>query len=86
MLFISNTFCILARDRAVKTLTECMERASFDLIGVKVPVEITVIRYPDRYVPHKKPMALKVWAKMMASLERAESSERSNTKEEALTR
>lgn len=67
---------------AVKTLIECMERAAFDLIGVKIPVEITAIRYPDRYVPHKKPMALKVWEKMMASLERAESLESSNNKEE----
>jgi DNA polymerase I len=75
-----------AEDWAVATLKECMQRAAVDLIGVKVPVEITVIRYPDRYVPTKKPMAEKVWAKMMASLEREESLERSNTKEEALTR
>jgi DNA polymerase-1 len=71
---------------AVATLRECMEQAAIDLIGVKIPIEISVVRYPDRFVPEKKPMAKKVWAKMLASLERAESSERSNTKEEALTR
>jgi DNA polymerase I-like protein with 3'-5' exonuclease and polymerase domains len=59
-------------DWAIATLKDCMGRAALDLIGVRVPVEITVIRYPDRYVPHKKPMALKVWGKMMVSLEREE--------------
>jgi DNA polymerase I-like protein with 3'-5' exonuclease and polymerase domains len=61
-----------AEDWAVATLKECMQRAAVDLIGVKVPVEITVIRHPDRYVPTKKPMAISVWAKMMGSLEREE--------------
>ena len=70
---------------AVKTLTECMERAAVEIIGVKIPIEMFVIPYPDRYEPDK-PMAVTVWQKMLASLERAERSEHSNTKEEALTR
>ena len=74
-----------AEDWAVKTLRECMERAAVDIIGVKIPIELYIVRYPDRYEPDK-PMAVTVWEKMMASLERAESSERSNTKEEVLTR
>jgi hypothetical protein len=42
-----------------------------------------VVRYPDRYEPDK-PMAVTVWEKMMASLERAESSDGSNREEEIL--
>jgi hypothetical protein len=56
-----------------------------DIIGVKIPIELYIVRYPDRYEPDK-PMAVTVWEKMMASLQRAESPERSITKEEALTR
>lgn len=68
---------------AVVTMRACMERAAVDTIGVKIPIEFGVVRYPDRYVPEKKPMAKKVWAKMMASLEREESLERSNTEQES---
>ena len=74
-----------AEEWAVKTLRECMERAAVDIIGVKIPIELHIVRYPDRYEPDK-PMAVTVWEKMMASLERAESMEPSNTREEALTR
>ena len=62
-------------DWAVAKVRECMERAAVAVIGVKIPIELDVIRYPDRYVPDK-PMAIAVWAKMMASLEREESLER----------
>jgi DNA polymerase I len=62
-------------DWAIVTLKDCMGRAALDLLGVKVPVEITVIRYPNRYVPTKKPTALKVWGKMMSSLVREEMKE-----------
>ena len=57
---------------AMQTLRECMEQAAVDLIGVKIPIEMFVIRYPERFVPDDKPMAVAVWAKMMASLEKAE--------------
>jgi DNA polymerase I len=57
---------------AIRTMRECMERAAVDVIGVKIPIELFVIRYPERFVPDDKPMAMKVWDKMMAALERAE--------------
>ena len=57
---------------ATETLKECMERAAMDIIGVKIPIEMFVVRYPDRFVPDDKPMAVTVWNKMMVSLEKAE--------------
>jgi hypothetical protein len=49
-----------------------MDRASRHLIGVAVPIEMFVTRYPDRFIPDDKPMAITVWAKMMKALEIAE--------------
>jgi hypothetical protein len=60
---------------ATQTLRECMQQAAVDLIGVEIPIEMFVIRYPERFVPDDKPMAVAVWDKMMAALERAEARE-----------
>jgi DNA polymerase I len=59
--------------KALSDLRACMDRASRDLIGVAVPIEMFVTRYPDRFVPDDKPMAVIVWDKMMKALEIAES-------------
>jgi len=59
-------------EKALRDLKSCMDRASQDLIGVAVPIEMFVTRYPDRFVPDDKPMAIIVWAKMMKALEIAE--------------
>ncbi len=40
--------------------------------GVEVPVEVTVIRYPDRYVPDKKPEAIEKWKVMLNAREKIE--------------
>jgi len=58
--------------KALADLRACMDRASRDLIGVAVPIEMFVTRYPDRFVPDDKPMAIIVWDKMMRALEIAE--------------
>ena len=58
--------------KALSNLRACMDRASRDLIGVAVPIEMFVTRYPDRFVPDDKPMAITVWEKMMKALEVAE--------------
>jgi hypothetical protein len=65
---------------AIETLRECMERAAIDIIGVKIPIEIFPVRYPERFVPDDKPMAVTVWDKMMVSLEKAEQQEKTNGK------
>ena len=62
-------------EQALAELRECMEQAARDLIGVPIPIEFFVTRYPDRFVPDDKPMALVVWDKMMKSLQKAESQE-----------
>ena len=49
-----------------------MERASKALLGVAVPIEFDVTRWPDNFEPTDKPMAVIVWKKMMAALEVAE--------------
>jgi len=64
-------------EQAVATLRECMERAARDLIGVPVPIEFFVTRYPNSFVPDDKPMAMVVWEKMMKSLQKAELKEES---------
>lgn len=61
---------------ALAKMRECMERASRDLLGVAIPIEFGVVRYPDRYVPAKKPTAILVWDKMMSALQRAEEREK----------
>jgi len=71
---------------ATETLRDCMERAAMDIIGVKIPIEMFVVRYPDRFVPDDKPMAMAVWDKMMASLEKAERLEKENKKRETIGR
>jgi DNA polymerase-1 len=58
--------------RAVADLRECMERAARDLLGIAIPIEFFVTRYPDHFVPDDKPMALVVWDKMMNALQKAE--------------
>jgi hypothetical protein len=58
--------------KPLSDLRACMDRASRDLIGVAVPIEMFVTRYPDRFVPDDKPMAMIVWDKMMKALEIAE--------------
>jgi hypothetical protein len=52
-----------------------MEQAARDLIGVAIPIECFVTRYPDNFVPDDKPTALVVWDKMMRSLLKAEQQE-----------
>ena len=49
-----------------------MDRASRDLIGVAVPIEMLVTWYPDGFIPDDKPMAIIVWDKMIKALEIAE--------------
>jgi DNA polymerase-1 len=63
---------------ATETLKDCMERAAVDIIGVKIPIEMFIVRYPDRFVPDDKPTAMIVWNKMMVSLEKAERQEEEN--------
>lgn len=78
-------FVVESADReewAQATLRECMERAAVDVLGVKIPIELFVVRYPDRFVPDDKPMAVTVWDKMMTSLEKAEQQEKENGKKE----
>jgi DNA polymerase-1 len=58
--------------KALADLRACMDRASRDLIGAAVPIEMFVTRYPDRFIPADKPMAVLVWDKMMKALEIAE--------------
>lgn len=58
--------------KAISDLRACMDRSSRDLIGVAIPIEISVTRYPDRFIPDDKPMAITVWGKMMKALEIAE--------------
>jgi DNA polymerase I-like protein with 3'-5' exonuclease and polymerase domains len=67
---------------ATETLKDCMERAAVEIIGVKIPVEMFIVRYPDRFVPDDKPMAVVVWDKMMVSLKKAERKEKENGKTE----
>jgi len=57
------------------SLRESMEQAARDLIGVAIPIECFVTRYPDNFVPDDKPTALVVWDKMMRSLLKAEQQE-----------
>ncbi len=56
-------------------LLACMNRASRDVIGVVVPTEVEVVRFPNRFIPSKKPEAIRTWAAMMEALERLESEE-----------
>jgi DNA polymerase I len=66
---------------ASETLRQCMERAAMDIINVKIPIEMFVVRYPDRFVPDDKPMAVSVWDKMMVSLKKAEREEKRKRKD-----
>jgi hypothetical protein len=59
-------------------LLACMNRASKDVIGVVVPTEVEVVRFPNRFIPSKKPEAIQTWAAMMEALERLESKEAEN--------
>ena len=56
-------------EEVVAGLLACMARASRDVIGVVVPTEVEIVRFPDRLVPAKKPEALVTWARMMKILE-----------------
>jgi DNA polymerase I-like protein with 3'-5' exonuclease and polymerase domains len=56
-------------------LLACMNRASKDVIGVVVPTEVEVVRFPNRFIPSKKPEAIRTWAAMVETLERLESEE-----------
>jgi hypothetical protein len=68
-----------AEEKAVTdALLACMNRASKDVIGVVVPTEVEVVRFPNRFVPTKKPEAIQTWAAMMEALERLESNEIEN--------
>jgi DNA polymerase I len=78
-------FVVAPDDReewATETLKDCMERAAVDIIGVRIPIEMFIVSYPDRFVPDDKPTAVTVWEKMMVSLEKAEQQERENGKAE----
>jgi len=57
---------------ATDALLACMNRASKDVIGVVVPTEVEVVRFPNRFIPSKKPEAIRTWAAMMGALERLE--------------
>lgn len=60
------------------SLRSCMRRASITVtstdtsVGVEVPVEVNVIRYPDGYVPDKKPETIEKWKVMLNALEKIE--------------
>jgi hypothetical protein len=56
----------------LRDLKACMDRASIDLLGAATPIEFSVTRWPDRFVPEKKPHAIVVWNKMLVALETAE--------------
>ena len=56
-----------------------MNRASKDVIGVVVPTEVEVVRFPNRFIPSKKPEAIRTWAAMVETLERLESKETTYT-------
>jgi len=66
-------------EAALADLRACMDRASRDLIGVAVPIEMFVTRYPDRFIPDDKPMAITEWNKMMKALEIAEHEAKKST-------
>ncbi|WP_109488520.1 DNA polymerase [Occallatibacter savannae] len=57
------------------SLLEAMSRASMDVIGCLIPTEVEVIRFPNRFVPTKKPEAIETWNAMLKALERLESEE-----------
>ena len=63
-----------------ESLIACMNRASVDVIGVVIPTEADVVRFPNRFVPSKKPEAIQTWAAMLKALERLESVESHNDK------
>ena len=56
----------------LRDLKACMDRASIDLLGAATPIEFSVTRWPDRFVPEKKSHAIVVWNKMLVALETAE--------------
>ncbi len=56
----------------VEGLLDCMRRASIGVVGAEVPVEVEIIRFPDRYIPTKKPEAIETWKVMMNTLENVE--------------
>lgn len=73
-----GTFAVTPAEReepVVEGLKACMGRASKGVIGVEIPVEVKVTRYPDRYVPDKKPKAMETWGAMMSALETIERGE-----------
>ena len=61
-----------------ESLIACMNRASIDVIGVIIPTEVDVVRFPNQFIPSKKPEAIRTWAAMMEALERLESKEAEN--------
>jgi hypothetical protein len=63
-------------ERTVQLMKECMIRASMNVIGAVVPVEVGITRYPDRFVPKKKPTAVKTWTRMMQLLDQFEEEEK----------
>jgi hypothetical protein len=65
--------------QALADLRKCMERAASDLLGIAIPIEFFVTRYPDHFVPDDKPMAVVVWDKMMKALEKAEGEHKNGT-------
>jgi hypothetical protein len=64
-----------AEQAVTDALLACMNRASRDVIGVVIPTEVEVVRFPNRFIPSKKPEAIRTWAAMMETLERLESKE-----------
>jgi DNA polymerase I len=64
--------------KALADLRDCMECAAKDLLGVAIPIEFFVTRYPDHFVPDDKPMAVTVWDRMMQSLESTEKNNQEN--------
>jgi hypothetical protein len=63
-----------------ESLIACMNRASVDVIGVIIPTELDVVRFPNRFVPSKKPEAIETWEAMLKALERLENLEGQNAK------
>lgn len=65
-------------EAVTNALLACMNRASKEVIGVVVPTEVEIVRFPKRFVPSKKPEAIRTWAAMMETLERLERKEDDN--------
>ncbi len=46
MVFLGAIFAVTGASYRSGVSSECMERAAVDIIGVKIPVEMFIVRYP----------------------------------------